>query len=99
VYLTRAEPDLTLIDPDNPRPRQLGWVRIDVPREEGHALLLATIAAKSDWYDEVADQMKEDKAAVDLFNTVTPFFRKRLRFPVWLNRPLERGRQPYKGIG
>lgn len=85
LFLTREPPDLATIDPRELRPGKWGWLQCDVPREEGRVLYLAEVAAKSDWYDQQTRQVLENPEALSLFRRVAPYFRRRLRRPVWVH--------------
>ena len=83
LYLTTDQPELERLDPDRLRPGEWGWVQVDVPAVEGRTLLLADVAAKSDWYDPDERQVYENPASLALFRRIVAPIRRQLKRPVW----------------
>lgn len=82
-------------------PGKLGWVKIDVPKEEGKILFLAGVSAKSDWYESKNDQISENPVSIKLFSKIVSHIRKKLHRPVWAYNIRVKGSepQPYRNIG
>lgn len=87
VYLSTETPYPSMLRPNDLRPGEWGWVQCDVPRVEGNALLMARVAAKSDWWDSERKQVLENPASIQLFGRIAPHFKKRLKRPVWVYDP------------
>lgn len=89
LFLSADRPSPDMLIPNALEPAVWGWLVITVPRVRGHALLLADIAAKSDYFDLAAETVRENPLSLRLFGMVVPPFRKLLRRPVWARNILD----------
>ena len=99
VYLSLDRPDLQTIDPRHLRPIEWGWVQCEMPRRDGNLLLMSRVVAKSDWYDREQGRMIENPLSLTIFRKVAPYFRKRLKRPVWGHDMRYGGSACYRDVG
>lgn len=84
---------------DDASPARLGWVMVDVPIVDGAQLFASQIAARSDWFDKGAGQIRENKEALKRFDKVWKVLAPRLRFPVRARHVLSGAESSYSNIG
>jgi hypothetical protein len=80
MYLAITKTAVESLDPRNFRPAQLGWIKIDFPREKNTILLMTDIGIKTDWYED--DIRYENKELMKICNKFISRLKRKLNFPV-----------------
>jgi hypothetical protein len=104
-----SDPDSLFLTTDKPQGSQMrsphevngaawGWVEIDVPRERDGVLYLAQMGAKSDWYDEAADAVRENSDGPSLFRKIARELSGELAGPTWARNVVYGGEEAYPSI-
>jgi hypothetical protein len=102
LWLAVEPPRFEVRDLRHLLPGKWGWVMVDVPQFEGHALLMAQVGAKSDWYDREQQQVFENPASLALFPKIATPIRNRLQRPTWaymVNVPSTGRARAYRDVG
>jgi hypothetical protein len=80
-------------------PAERGWVVMSVPRTVGSKLLVCQLGARSDWWDPVQSTVRENPAAIRLYDKVWKRLKTRLTFPVWGKNVITGAASPYRSMG
>ena len=79
VWLLAEEPDPAALEVGRFNTIPTGTALFSLPKEAGEVLYKATLAARSDWFDDDWEQVREQ-----LFKRAAPRLRKLLKRPVWV---------------
>jgi hypothetical protein len=86
IYLSKNDLDIDAVDPDNFAPGELGWIQVELPRENNNILLMSDIGIKTDWYDSEKEIIYDNKELLPLYNKFASKLRKKFKFPAKLYR-------------
>jgi hypothetical protein len=97
-YLSQTLPDLAALSGHAIRPNVLGWVVLDIPKEDDTVLFLSQIGAKSDWLDPTTSDIHENGESIQLFDRIIPTVRRQLHHPVWVTGLRGEAPRPARGV-
>jgi hypothetical protein len=99
IYLAENPVDSQSIDAGLIEPARLGWIQIDLPREQGNILFLGECSIKTDWFDKESGTKVENPRSLKLYKRIVAEIRKHLASPVWAENIVTGGSSVYPDIG
>ena len=98
VYLTSTKPDMSKVDAADFAPAQLGWLQVDLPKEDGTRLYLSELTVKTDWFDRYTNKIMENHQLEKLFSKIRRELKKDLKSPIWAKNIKTQGVSCYKDM-
>jgi len=98
IFLSPEPAGLTT-DPEKIVVARLHWLMVYLPQREGNQLLMAGLAAKSDWFDADTYEVHQAPEVLKLFKRAAAAFKQALMFPVWAWNRNHGPSVAYKQIG
>jgi hypothetical protein len=99
IFLATNAVEVDGIKAQGPNPAEFGWVTISVPRIAARTLLVCQLGARSDWWDSLQSKIRENPAAIRLYDRIWRRLKTRLRFPVWAKNVSTGVASPYASVG
>lgn len=84
IYLSKEKPDIDSVDPTEFAPGELGWIHIELPKENNNILYMSDIGVKTNWYDSVKKINFNNENLLPVYNKFTSKIKRNFKFPVRL---------------
>lgn len=78
---------------------RLGMIMVDLPEEREGTITLASISAKSDWYEEETQVVRQVPEVLKIFKRIAEEMKSRITFPVWARNKNGGKAVAYKNLG